>query len=111
MIGELITALVRSAPELPAEIVASLRAELAACERDRELADAIARVLGLVADGRVAAGAALPHLAMACETLLDERLTARERAAARHEVETFLPGDPVPDVAADQLIRGPRPRT
>ena len=107
MIDE-ITALVRSAPELPAEIVQALLAELAACERDKELAGAIARVLALVAEGRVSAGAALPHLAMACETLLDERLTARERAAARYEVETFLP---VPDVTVDQLIRGPRPRT
>src|SRR5215470_13230824 len=91
MLPALLTELVRAAPELPAATVSAALAELAAWPGDRALAGAIARVLELVVHGRVDAGAALPHLAMACETLCDPRFGDRERAAARFEIETFLP--------------------
>ena len=119
-----ITRLVREAPELDAAVTAEL------IERLRDvgspLARSIARVVELVAQGRVAQGIALPHLAMACATLADGvagRLTARELEAARYEIDTLLPvpgapgaaGAPaplvrVPDVPLDALTRGPRRR-
>ena len=112
MISARITELVQRAPELFAPVVRELLAELAQWAGDRALADAIARVLVLVVDGKVDAGAALPHLAMACATLCDDRLTARERDAARYEIETFVPAAPVPDVGVERLLSRERtPRT
>ena len=112
MITQRLTELVQRAPELPAPLVRAVLDELAQWPGDRALADAIARVLALVADGKVDAGAALPHLAMACATLCDERLTARERDAARFEIETFVPAAPAPDVGVERLLSRERtPRT
>ena len=89
LIEELSTRLVREAPVLdPAvtdELIQSLRANGA------PLALSIARVVELVADHLIDAGIALPALAMACGTLVDARLTEREREAARNEIETLLP--------------------
>ena len=117
-----ITALVRAAPDLDLAVAAAL------VERLREvgspLALSIARIVELVAEGLVAQGIALPHLAMACATLADGvagRLTQRELEAARYEIDTLQPmPDPpgarppiitVPDVPASALTRGPRRRT
>ena len=88
-IEELITQLVQEAPELDASVVAELTSALRTT--GGPLALSIARVLELVGHGIVAAGIALPALAMACGTLEDPRLTQREREAARFEIETLLP--------------------
>jgi len=89
MIVELITRLVQEAPALDAGVTAQLVGELRA--NGAPLALSIARVVELVADDLVDPGIALPALAMACGTLVDPRLTEREREAARFEIETLLP--------------------
>lgn len=117
-----ITQLVREAPALDAAVVAELALQLRGV--DSPLARSIARVVELVAEGRVAQGLALPHLAMACATLAAGaagRLAERELEAARYEIDTLLPvpGAPaapapavrVPDVPLDALTRGPRRQT
>lgn len=84
-----ITRLVQEAPALDA---AHVRALVAALDgHGAPLARSIARVLEHVAGGTIAAGIALPALAMACATLCDPRLGDREREAARNEIETLLP--------------------
>ena len=117
-----ITTLVRQAPALDEAVAAELVARL----RDvgSPLALSIARIVELVAEGLVAQGIALPHLAMACATLADGvagRLTARELEAARYEIDTLqpVPDAPgarppvvrVPDVPLGALTRGPRRQT
>ncbi|MDX2092335.1 MAG: hypothetical protein SFX73_31010 [Kofleriaceae bacterium] len=89
MIEQLITRLVREAPDLDAQVIAQLTTALRA--NGAPLALSIARVVELVADHLIDAGIALPALAMACGTLVDPRLTDREREAARNEIETLLP--------------------
>jgi len=113
-IEQLITELVQRAPELAVETIAELTAALHA--NGAPLARSIAQVIELVGQRTIDAGIALPALAMACGTLVDPRLTEREREAARFEVETLLPLPTTPpkiaapDVPVAQLIRGPRPR-
>ena len=116
-IEQLIMELVQRAPELDAGAIAELAVELRA--NGAPLALSIAQVIELVGNRTIDAGIALPALAMACGTLVDPRLTDRERNAARFEIETLLPvpgaeAKPaslaVPDVPVGQLIRGPRPR-
>ena len=88
-IETLITRLVQQAPALEADALHSLVLEL---ERNAApLALSIARVLQLVGANQIDQGIALPALAMACGTLVDPRLTAREHDAARFEIETLLP--------------------
>jgi hypothetical protein len=117
-----ITQLVREAPTLEAAVTAELTLRLR--EVGSPLALSIARVVELVAEGRIAQGIALPHLAMACATLADGvagRLAERELEAARYEIDTLLPipGAPapaapavrIPDVPLISLTRGPRRQT
>ena len=117
-----ITRLVREAPVLDPAVTAELVEQLRLV--GSPLALSIARIVELVAEGRVAQGVALPHLAMACATLADGvagKLSGRELEAARYEVDTLLPvpggpgvrASPVrePDVPLDALTRGPRRRT
>ncbi|HWO20002.1 MAG TPA: hypothetical protein VNO30_14545 [Kofleriaceae bacterium] len=130
-----ITQLVREAPALDAAVRAELAAHLGALgaldqELGAPLARSIARIVELVAQGQVAQGIALPHLAMACATLADGvagRLSERELEAARYEIDTLLPvpgapGAPgaapgaapavrIPDVPLASLTRGPGRRT
>lgn len=90
-----ITQLVREAPALDAAVAAELVEQLRAV--GSPLALSIARIVELVAEGLIAQGVALPHLAMSCATLADGvagRLSERELEAARYEVDTLLP---VPD--------------
>lgn len=107
MIVELITRLVQEAPALDAEVTGQLVGELRG--NGAPLALSIARVVELVADDLVDPGIALPALAMACGTLVDPRLTEREREAARFEIETLLPVPEkgvrfvVPDVPVDAV--------
>ena len=97
------------APELAADTITTLAAELRA--NGTPLAQSIAKVIELVGDRTVDAGIALPALAMACGTLVDPRLTDREREAARFEIETLLPLPTIPprvvapDVPLAQLRR------
>jgi hypothetical protein len=113
-----LTELVRQAPDLDRELVDDVVRELRGIERAdaRPLAQAIARVVELVAKRHVDPGIALPALAMACATLtggLAGTLGPRELEAARYEIETLLPlpdrgaGARVvmPDVSVDQLRR------
>jgi hypothetical protein len=116
-----ITRLVREAPVLDEAVAAELALRLRVV--GSPLALAIARIVELVAEGRIAQGNALPHLAMACATLADGaagRLTEREHEAARYEVDTLLPvpgaaapapAVRVPDVPLGALTRGPRRQT
>ena len=119
-----ITQLVREAPALDDAVITTLVDHLRAV--GLPLALSIARIVELVAEGLVAPGLALPHLAMSCATLADGvsgRLSARELEAARYEIDTLLPvpdvpGAPggtyrivIPDVPASALTRGPRRRT
>jgi hypothetical protein len=116
-----ITRLVREAPVLDEAVAAELALRLRVV--GSPLALAIARIVELVAEGRIAQGIALPHLAMACATLADGaagRLTERELEAARYEVDTLLPvpgaaapapAVRVPDVPLGALTRGPRRQT
>jgi hypothetical protein len=117
-----ITQLVREAPALDEAVTAELVERLRLV--GTPLARSIARIVELVAEGRVAQGIALPHLAMACATLAAGaagRLSERELEAARYEIDTLLPvpGVPsssvlavrVPDVPLDALTRGPRRQT
>jgi hypothetical protein len=117
-----ITQLVREAPALDEAITAELLARLRRV--GSPLARSIARIIELVAEGRVAQGIALPHLAMACATLAAGaagRLSERALEAARYEIDTLLPvpGAPaatspavrVPDVPLGALTRGPRRQT
>jgi hypothetical protein len=99
-IEQLITALVRSAPDSDPAVVDELTGRLRRLGSPlgrplaRPLARSIARVVELVAEQLVAPGIALPPLAMACATLADAmrgRLTDRELEAARYEIETLLP--------------------
>jgi hypothetical protein len=89
VIEQLITRLVQEAPALDPNVIEQLTDELRA--NGAPLALSIARVVELVADQLIDAGIALPALAMACGTLVDPRLTDREREAARNEIETLLP--------------------
>lgn len=117
-----ITRLVHDAPALDPAVIAELVGNL----RDvgSPLARSIARVVELVALGRIAQGLALPHLAMSCATLAAGaagRLTERELEAARYEVDTLLPlpeASPappppiqLPDVPLVSLTRGSRRQT
>ncbi len=117
-----ITQLVREAPALDEAGAAELIEELRRV--GSPLALSIARIVELVAEGLVAQGVALPHLAMACATLAAGaagRLSERELEAARYEVDTLLPvpGAPgpgthavrIPDVPLAALTREPRRRT
>jgi len=103
LIELLITQLVQQAPALAPHVIEELTTALRA--NGAPLALSIAIVVELVAAEKVDAGIALPALAMACGTLVDPRLTEREREAARFEIETLLP---VPEKLV-QLSRGPRP--
>lgn len=117
-IEELITRLVQEAPALDAQVITAL---VDALHHDGSpLAASIAQVVTLVGEQRIAAGIALPALAMACSTLVDARLTDKERDAARYEIDTLLPVPDAasrapnlaaPDVPLARLSRGPRPRT
>lgn len=109
-----ITELVQQAPALDPAVVTTLVDELRA--HGGPLASSIAQVVELVAAKQIDAGIALPALAMACGTLVDDRLTDREREAARFEIETLLPmpGTPpkpgAPDVPLTSLTNRGRPR-
>ena len=90
---QLITELVRSAPELDAAHVTALRDALWA--DGRPLALAIGRVLELVAEQLVDPGIALPALAEAIATLVASNdPTVLE--AARFQVDTLVPKPDVP---------------
>ena len=117
-----ITQLVREAPAQGAAVTAELTLRLR--EVGSPLALSIARVVELVAEGRIAQGIALPHLAMSCATLADGvagRLSERELEAARYEIDTLLPVPDapaaaapavrIPDVPLISLTRGPRRQT
>ncbi|MGE0551187.1 MAG: hypothetical protein AB7O24_14970 [Kofleriaceae bacterium] len=116
-IEQLITRLVREAPDLEDEVVAELIDEL--CRVGSPLSLSIARVVELVAEQLINPGIALPALAMACATLVDPKLSDREHEAARFEIETLLPmpdRDPrpviaAPDVPLSALSRERPPRT
>jgi hypothetical protein len=106
-----ITRLVQQAPVMETATLDELLAALArvhAPPSARELAAVIGHVVGLVRDGRVDPGLALPHLAMACATLCDPRATEREHAAAQFEIDTLVPVPPKPDVMLADVSRGPR---
>lgn len=89
MIEALVTRLVQEAPDLEPAVVTDLTSRLRA--DGRPLALAIARVVDLVAAGAIDQAISLPALAMACGTLCDPRLTAKEHEAARYEIDTLLP--------------------
>jgi len=101
-IEELITQLVREAPVLDAGVMDELGLALRAVRHP--LAHSIARVLELVAEQLVDPGIALPPLAMACATLVDDRSDDRTLDAARYEIETLLPV-PDPIIPASSLRR------
>ncbi|MBA3458978.1 MAG: hypothetical protein H0T46_03385 [Deltaproteobacteria bacterium] len=103
MIEPLITRLVQEAPLLDASLIAQLTGELRS--DGRPLAKSIARVVELVGARRIDPGIALPALAMACTTLCDQRLSEREREAARFEIETLLPVPGKPDVPLTSVSR------
>jgi len=114
-IETLITRLVQQAPALDSNVIAELTAALHT--NGTPLARSLARVIELVGANQIDQGIALPALAMACGSLVDPRLTAREHEAARFEIETLLPVPDgaskapkmtAPDVPLAQLIRGPR---
>ena len=90
-IDELITRLVREAPELDPAVIDELRAAL--WQHGSPLALAIARVAELVGEQLVDAGIALPALAEACATL-GSSTDPRVLEAARFQIDTLLP---VPD--------------
>ena len=87
-IEQLATRLVQEAPLLDRSVVQALVARLHA--DGSPLARSIAQVVEIVGAG-VDPAIALPALAMACGTLVDPRLSEREREAARFEIETLLP--------------------
>ncbi len=98
----LITKLVQEAPILDGPTIDDL---VAALRRDgRPLARSIAKVIGLVGEHLIDAGIALPALAMACQTLFDERLGDPEREAARFEIETLLPMPDHAGAAAPRFV-------
>ncbi|HWU87939.1 MAG TPA: hypothetical protein VN253_11720 [Kofleriaceae bacterium] len=100
-----ITRLVQEAPAIDGTVVAELIERLRGI--GAPLALSIARVVELVAEGRIAPGISLPHLAMSCATLtggVAGRLPPRALEAARYEIETLLP---VPDVPLAALKRRP----
>jgi hypothetical protein len=68
------------------------------------LALALARVVEFTAEQLIDPGIALPAIAMACATLADPALTAREFEAARYEIETLLP---MPDKAPRIVLDAP----
>lgn len=116
-IEERITHLVQIAPVIDGDVVAALVRDLEA--DGRPLALSIARVVARVGVD-IDPAISLPALAMACGTLVDARLTDREREAARFEIDTLLPPPETarrpppltaPDVPLAALSRGPRPRT
>lgn len=109
-----ITHLVQVAPATDAVITGALLGDLRAI--GSPLAGVIAEVLALTAAGRIAAGVALPPLAMACATLaagLRGELGDRELEAARYEIDTLLPvpDRPVVDPAPDVPLSALRKRT
>ncbi|HET9619997.1 MAG TPA: hypothetical protein VFP84_01430 [Kofleriaceae bacterium] len=107
-VEHLITELVQRAPELDAAVVDELTLHLRRI--GSPLARSIARVTELVAEQLIAAGIALPPLAMACATLADGvrgKLTDRELEAARYEIETLLPVPDRPDGAPRPVITIP----
>ncbi|MGE0872315.1 MAG: hypothetical protein AB7P03_27400 [Kofleriaceae bacterium] len=101
-IEQLITQLVHEAPQLDDKVVDELVEQLRVT--GAPLARSIARVVELVAEQRIDQGIALPALAMACATLVDPRLSEREREAARFEIETLLP---LPDRAQRPVVAAP----
>jgi hypothetical protein len=101
-IEEMITQLVRDAPAIDARVADDLVLALRSIRLP--LAHAIARVLELVIEQLVDPGIALPALAMACATLVDERSDERSLAAAQYEIETLLPM-PDPVIPASSLRR------
>jgi hypothetical protein len=104
--------LVQDAPELDADVVAQLRAQL---ERDGSpLALTISRIVELVHEGLVDPAVSLPSIAEACATLVagargqvDEKVLA----AAQYQIDTLtpMPDKPprtaVPDVPVANVIR------
>lgn len=109
MIEELITRLVREAPELDLAVIDELRGELWAV--GSPLALAIARVVELVGEQLVDAAIALPALAEACATL-GASTDPAVLEAARFQVDTLVP---VPDrpaivTAPDVPVSRVRPR-
>jgi len=115
-IEDLATRIVQEAPAIDRVVLEELLSQLDTI--GSPLAQTIARVYELVDGGQIAAAIALPHLAMACATLCDSRMTLREHAAAQYEIETLLPVPPTdrpvlsePDVPLTSLTRGPRSRT
>ena len=112
-----ITALIREAPAIDERVRGELIADLG--RLGSPLAGAIAEVVAKLG-ATIDPGIALPALAMACATLADGvrgRLSERELEAARYEIETLLPVPArapklvAPDVPADRLSRGSRPRS
>ena len=95
MVELLSTRLVQQAPDLEADTLAQLRAELAAV--GSPLALAIARIYELVERDLVDPAIALPALAEACATLvagIEGRVDERVLEAARYQIDTL---EPVPD--------------
>lgn len=108
MIEELITRLVREAPELAPAVIDELRGELAAV--GSPLALAIARVVELVGEQLVDPAIALPALAEACATLASSTDPA-VLEAARFQVETLVPVPDRPAIASpDVPVSRVRPR-
>ena len=98
----MITQLVRDAPAIDSRVADELVLALRSIRMP--LAHSIARVLELVVEQLVDPGIALPALAMACATLVDERSDDRVLAAAQYEIETLLP-TPDPVIPATALRR------
>lgn len=97
--NELITRLVREAPELDARVIEDLRMALWA--EGSPLALAIARIVELVGEQLVDPGIALPALAEAIATLTSST-DPKVLAAARYQIDTL---EPVPDVPIGALRR------
>ena len=100
-VEELITRLVREAPQLDPSVIEDLRMALWA--DGRPLALSIARIVEYVGEQLVDPGIALPALAEACATLASSQ-DPKVLEAARFQIDTL---EPVPDVPVTSLRRRP----
>jgi hypothetical protein len=107
--------LVQDAPDIDADVVAQLRAQL---ERDGSpLALTISRIVELVHEGLVDPAISLPAIAEACATLIAGargQVDAKVLSAAQYQIDTLtpVPDKPprvaTPDVPLIDLVRRPK---